>query len=89
MRVEAIGTELGMESRTEYRIRDDDPLSASVRTKRTHAAVQDGSRTRTELDVTMRATNASFHLTAVLEAFESDRLVLCREWDEEIPRDLM
>ncbi|HET6185031.1 MAG TPA: CocE/NonD family hydrolase [Acetobacteraceae bacterium] len=86
VRFDAIGTEVGMEFRTEYRLRDDDPLSARVETMRRQVLSRSGNEARTELRARMSADQASFRLELVLEAFEGETLVARREWDERVPR---
>ena len=88
-RIEAIGTEIEMESRTEYRIRDDDPLSARMETERVQTILRGATETRTILRASMGATEAAFTVTATLEAFEGETLVCRREWREVVSRDLV
>ncbi len=88
MRIEAIGTEMEGESRTECRIRDDDPLSARMETARWHSVRRGAVETRTRLHATMRATAAEFVVETTLEAFDGEALVCRRDWREAIRRDL-
>ena len=73
----------------EYRIRDDDPLSARAETEWCETTVRGAVEARTALHATLRATATSFEIQASLDAFESDALVCRREWQETIPRDLV
>jgi hypothetical protein len=88
-RIEAIGTEIEMQFRMEYRIRDDDPLSARAEAEWCETTVRSAIEARTELHATLRATATSFEIQASLKAFESNALVCRREWRETIPRDLV
>ena len=88
VRIEAIGTEMEGESRTEYRVRDDDPLSARMEMTRLHSVRRGAVETRTRLRATMRATAAEFVVEVTLEAFEGADLVCRRDWREAVRRDL-
>jgi uncharacterized protein len=88
VRIEAIGTEIEGESRTEYRIRDDDPLSARMEMTRLQTVRRGTIETRTRLRATMHATEVEFVVEAMLEAFEGEALVCRRDWREAIGRDL-
>ncbi|MEO9188972.1 MAG: hypothetical protein ABI224_03065, partial [Acetobacteraceae bacterium] len=88
VRIETIGTEIEMASRTEYRIRDDDPLSAAMETERTQTILRGAIETRVTLKARMTATAAAFTVEATLEAFEGEARVCRREWREMVPRDL-
>jgi hypothetical protein len=88
VRIEAIGTEVETESRTEYRIRDDDPLSARMEMTRSQCVRRGAIETRARLRATMRATAAEFVVETTLEAFEGEALVCRREWRETVRRDL-
>jgi uncharacterized protein len=88
VRIEALGTEIEIASRTEYRIRDGDPLSARMDMLRRQTVLRGEIETRTELQASLRATATHFEITATLEAFEGAASVCRREWREAIPRDL-
>ncbi len=85
-RIEAIGTEIEVESRAEYRIREDDPLSARMEMWRRQITRRGAVETRIEMHAALRATATAFVVEAVLEAFEADALVGRREWREAIER---
>ena len=89
VRIEAIGTEIETQFRMEYRIRDDDPLSARAETEWCETTVRGAIEARTALHATLRATATSFEIQASLDAFAADALVCRREWQETIPRDLV
>jgi uncharacterized protein len=89
IRIEAIGTELEMGFRMEYRIRDDDPLSARAETEWRQTVLRGVIETRTALHATLRATATGFEIQASLDAFEAEALVCRREWRQTIPRDLV
>ncbi len=89
VRIEAIGTEIEGESRTEYRIRDDDPLSARMEMVRLQSVQRGELETRTRLHATMHATETDFVVETTLEAFEGEALVCRRDWREAVRRDLI
>jgi hypothetical protein len=65
-----------------------DPLSAEVtyrwHSRRRRDAGYDVAMTS---KMTIRATAENFLIAADLEAYEGDKRVFARRWDEEIPRD--
>jgi hypothetical protein len=89
VRIEAIGTEVEAESRTEYRIRDDDPLSARIEMTRSQLVRRGTVETRVRLQATMTATATEFILETTLEAFEGEAPVCRREWREAVRRELV
>jgi len=89
VRIEAIGTEIETQFRTEYRVRDDDPLSARTETEWRDTTLRRGVEVRTVLRAVLHATATNFEIGASLDAFEADALVCRREWQETIPRDLV
>jgi uncharacterized protein len=70
----------------EYRIRDDDPLSARVETRWTDGLGRDGWSVRTETTTIMTGDPTHFRIEASLTAREGDEVVFERSWDESIPR---
>jgi uncharacterized protein len=89
VRIDAIGIELGNESNSEFRIRDDDPLSARAELWRNQTVARGDWRVRTELHLRVSSTVDEFRLKVALEAFEGDAPACRREWDEAIPRGLL
>ena len=64
-----------------------DPLSAYGETHWTQTLSRKGWSVRTETCTTMRSDAENFHLTGRIEAFEGDRLVFERDFEETIARD--
>ncbi|MEO8716170.1 MAG: hypothetical protein ABI369_14265, partial [Acetobacteraceae bacterium] len=89
VRIEAIGTEIETASRTDYRIRDDDPLSARMEMERVQTIQRAAITTRTVLRASMAATADAFLVKMALEAFEGEALVCRREWREAVPREVV
>jgi putative CocE/NonD family hydrolase len=88
-RIDSIGIELGNAVRFEFRIKDDDPLSASAESYRMQSITRGDWRVRTELTTQMRATREAFLVRSTLTCYESEQIACHREWDETIPRDLV
>ena len=69
-------------------IHPDDPSSAVIRAEWKLSLTRGEWNVRTETGHDMRADADHFHMRAWLRAFENDRLLYERDWDESIPRDL-
>ena len=73
-----------------FEIRPSDPSSASFRAEWTFGLSRgDGWKVRTESGHAMRADAGRFYIRAWLRAFDGGKLLVEREWDEAIPRDLI
>jgi hypothetical protein len=81
------GLETGGVARERWIIDPADPLSAYGETHWTQTLSRSGWSVRTETWITMRSDAGNFHLTGRIEAFEGDRLVFERDFDETIARD--
>ncbi len=75
--------------RGEYRITDEDPLSARAETRWTQLVGRGAWRTRTETRTVMTATKDAFLLHAELDAYEGEKRVLSHNWERVVPRDLL
>jgi len=75
--------------RETYRIHPDDPLCASIETHWTMTLARPGWNVRTETRCRMWADKKQFHLTARLEAYEGEKLLLARDWAKTHARDMM
>jgi hypothetical protein len=85
-RIERIGVELQGSGFTEFRIKDNDPLSARAFTRREQTYRRGEWQARVELETTLAADGGGYLLQARLRAFESGRVVCEREWKEDVPR---
>ncbi len=70
----------------EYRIRDDDPLSARVKITSDNRWSRGRWRARTLVSTEQSATATHFRVRTTLRAFQGDREVFSRTWDQQIPR---
>jgi len=73
----------------ELRIRDDDPLSARAEVVHRTLSRRGGWSVRVDTRMQLTSTHDSIRLRAELDAFDDDRLVAQRGWDETVPRDLL
>jgi len=85
--IEHIGLETDFVQRESYRIRDDDPLSAEVEIVYSIAIGRGDWKTRSETRTVMRADKSHFIIEASLDAYEGDKQLVSRRWNERIPRD--
>ena len=76
-------------ARERWTIQPDDPLSAHGETHWTQSYARDDWSVRTETFTAMTSTADTFRLTARIEAYEGDKLVFERDFDEAIPRTLV
>jgi hypothetical protein len=81
-----ITEDLGHETLT---IRDGDPLSIVNQVQRTLVYERDEWRIRIDTDSKLPADVDNFHVTCLLEGFESDSRVFAKTWTFTIPRDLI
>jgi putative CocE/NonD family hydrolase len=72
VRILATGTEMGEENVTVYRIREGEPLSASVACRVVVTLERPGWRIRGEASSTMSCDEESFTVTSSLDAYEGD-----------------
>ncbi|MGX5848739.1 CocE/NonD family hydrolase [Mesorhizobium sp. PL10] len=85
----AHGLANGSIARESWSIHPDDPLSASGRTHWTQTLSRNGWSVRTETSAEMRSDAQNFIVSARIEAYEGERLVFERDFEETIPRDLL
>ncbi len=89
VRIDANGLEVCTVKASEYRIRDEDPLSAVAEARWTQTVGRGAWRTRTETWTRMTATPDAFLIHATLDAYEGDARVWSQNWDCAVPRDLV
>jgi putative CocE/NonD family hydrolase len=85
--IEHIGLETDFVQRESYRIRDDDPLSAEIEIVYSIAIGRGDWKTRSETRTVMRADKSHFIIEASLDAYDGDKQLVSRRWNERIPRD--
>jgi len=87
--IEHLGLETDFIQSEAYRIKDDDPLSSEIDIRYTISIGRGDWRTRSETRTVMRADKTHFMLEGFLDAFEGDKKLVSRRWNERIPRDLV
>jgi len=88
-RIDRIGLELGMESKSLLHVEEDDPLSAVNELRRTWTMSRDVWQIRIETQMRLSCNRDIFLLQASLRAWEGAKEVCRREWDRSIPRDFL
>ena len=87
--LDRIGLESGAESKSTFKLIEDDPLGAVAEMSRTETVARDAWRVRIETRIRLSCTKDAFLLRASLRAQDGLNEVCHREWDCSIPRDLM
>ncbi len=87
--IDHIGLESDFVQSEAYRIKDDDPLSAEIDIRYSISIGRGDWRTRTETRTMMRADKTHFILEGFLDAYEGEKQLLSRRWNERIPRDFV
>jgi putative CocE/NonD family hydrolase len=85
-RLEDIGVELAHVFERIYRIKPGEPNSAHATMNQTYETARGDWRVRIEAGAKMTSTVSTFELHAWIEAYESDRSILRKDWSASIPR---
>jgi hypothetical protein len=88
-RIDRINLELGAESKSEYHVDENDPLSAVAELRRTQTMSRDAWQIRIETRMRLSCTHNAFLLKGSLRAWEGATEVCRRDWDRSIARDFM
>jgi hypothetical protein len=88
-RIDRIGLEMGIESKSQFLVEEDDPLSAVAELRRTQTMSRDAWQIRIETLMRLSCTRDAFLLQGSLRAWESANEVCRRQWDRSIPRDFI
>jgi hypothetical protein len=93
MRFDRIGLEVGNTWTFDHELNGDDPLSAVVSMQRIMTIARDdwpgGWKVRIETSMRMSCTRDTFRLAASMRAFDGEKEVCHRTWDQSIKRDLV
>ncbi|MDE0416148.1 MAG: CocE/NonD family hydrolase [bacterium] len=89
VRLDDIGLVVSKRSEETFGIREGDPSSARTDMVRIARAERGDWQPSTDTRIVVTCDSESFHIAATLEAFEHDRRVLVRRWNESVPRDHM
>jgi uncharacterized protein len=88
-RIDRIGLELGTESKSQFRVEEDEPLSAVAELRRTWTMSREAWQIRIETQMRLSCNRDVFPLQGSLRAWEGMNEVCHREWDRSIPRDFL
>jgi predicted acyl esterase len=86
--IEALGLTHHGIGRETHSIKEDDPLSATMKTHWTEIRERGKWKTRTETYGELRATATHWLVKGRVEAYEGKKLVFEKDWDEKIERKL-
>jgi len=89
VRFEDIGMEAGYHRADEYRIKDDDPLSARIVFNQTATLKRGDWDVRMELRTELTSTRTHFKISADLKTFENGKPFENRQWNVSIPRNMV
>jgi predicted acyl esterase len=88
-RIDHVDLELGTESKSQFHVEEDDPLSAVAELQWTQTMSRDAWQIRIETQMRLSCTRDVFLLQASLHALEGANVVCRREWDRSIPREFL
>ena len=83
------GSSSGNHGHSEFRIRDDDPLTARAELHRSQTVARGDWRVRTELTTQLSATQEAFRVRVTLAAYEGDGRFAIASGTRRFPRDLV
>lgn len=86
-RFDAIDLECSESLNVQYRIKDDDPLSAMARWDATSTRKREGWDIKVKSSYTVRATKENFIVDAELETWDEGKPFFHRTWSHTVPRD--
>ena len=89
LRFDETGTSLQHDLNRELTISADDPLCARYVITQAYEMGREGWMTRSETRLEMTSTLNDFYVKARTEVFENGVSHLVREWDDQVPRDLV
>jgi hypothetical protein len=88
-RIDRIDLELGTEYKSQFHVKEDDPLSAVVELGQIQTMSREAWQIRIETQMRLSCNRDAFLLHGRLRASEGANEVCHREWDRSIPRDFM
>jgi uncharacterized protein len=87
--IEAIGLEVGHRLWRQHRMQESDPATARSELRQRTTLRRGSWAVRIESATLLTCDAQAFHFTGRLDAYENDRSVFSRTWDEAIPRRLL
>jgi len=88
-RIDRIDLESGTQDKTEYRVEENDPLSAVAELRHTQTLSRNEWKIRVETRLRLSSTVNAFELQGSLRAWEGANEVCRRDWDRSVPRDFL
>jgi hypothetical protein len=88
-RIDRIGLELTTESKSQFYVEEEDPLSAVAELRRTQTMSRDAWQIRTETQMRLSCTRHAFLLQGSLRTWEGASELCHRDWDRSIARDFL
>ena len=88
-RIDRIGLELGTQSKSQFHVEEDDPLSAVAELRWNQTMSREAWQIRIETQLRLSSTRNAFLLQGGLRAWEGANEVCRREWSRSIPRDFL
>jgi uncharacterized protein len=88
-RIDRIGLELGTQSKSQFHIEENDPLSAVAELRRVQTMSRDVWEIGVETHMRLSSTGNAFLLQGSLRAWEGANEVCRREWERSIARDFL
>ncbi|MER8511126.1 CocE/NonD family hydrolase [Mesorhizobium sp. M0894] len=89
MRIEPIGTVVGLKKHMIYSVAENDPTAARTEVYYRDELGRGAWQTAVEGRTVMTATKSSFYLQVDFNAFENGECIFERSWSKKIPRDLV
>jgi predicted acyl esterase len=88
-RIDRIGLELGTQYKSEFRVDENDPLSAVAELRNTQTLSRSEWQVRVATQLRLSCTGNAFLLQGSLRAWEGANEMCCREWNLTIARDFL
>ncbi len=88
-RIDRIGLELGTESKSQFHVEENEPLSAVAELRQTKTMSRDTWQIRIETQIRLSCMRNAFVLQGSLRAWEGASEVCRRAWDRSISRDFI
>lgn len=89
LRLEAVDVEVAHGLKRELTVQDDDPLSARYVVTQSFELGREGWRSRVDTLAEMHSDCETFYLSGTLTARHNGEIVIQRDWNFKIPRDLV
>ncbi|MER8792465.1 hypothetical protein NKH71_32440 [Mesorhizobium sp. M0983] len=89
VRLDPIGTVLGLKRQTTYSVAQNDPTTARTEISQRYELGRGTWQTAVQARTVLTCTQSTFQLQIDFDAFEGEKRVFCKSWSQEIARDLV